>query len=406
VNANFIVPPGLGGLHIIDIGEKNTPTVTVLYTNNNLVIVGALAPGACFLWNQGGTLLFVPSIAAMDDVVAFTGSGLPSSVSLDLVDWNGNIQATFTTTASGTVPTGQSITIPATADTNQVAGISASGAGFPAIAAPTLILHDSPFTLVAIGNFLIAPKATLTPSSGNAGTQVTVTGSGLMPAATYYISQGAMYEAATATPAPQNLVILGQFVADGQGLIPVGTTVTIPQGAAAGVHTIDVGSLQLPPGGVGTPQYVTTLFQPKPAFTVGGALASINVTPNTVQMAIGATQQLVATGYDAAHISMSITPVWTSSNTTAATVDATGMVTGLTNGRATITATAQGISGHATVTVGTGGPGSLIDSYLPPGGTPAEWKAGLIRALDDYFATVPVLDKPQLLSILDAYFAR
>jgi hypothetical protein len=46
----------------------------------------------------------------------------------------------------------------------------------------------------------------------------------------------------------------------------------------------------------------------------------------------------------------------------------------------------------------------LVDSYLPPGATPEERKAGLIRAMDDYFDN-GALTKPELLSVLDAYFA-
>jgi hypothetical protein len=47
---------------------------------------------------------------------------------------------------------------------------------------------------------------------------------------------------------------------------------------------------------------------------------------------------------------------------------------------------------------------TLVDSYLPPGATPAERKAGLIRAMDDYFDN-GALTKPELLTVLDAYFA-
>ena len=47
---------------------------------------------------------------------------------------------------------------------------------------------------------------------------------------------------------------------------------------------------------------------------------------------------------------------------------------------------------------------ALVDSYLPPGATPEERKAGLIRAMDDYFDN-GMLTKAELLSVLDAYFA-
>ena len=48
--------------------------------------------------------------------------------------------------------------------------------------------------------------------------------------------------------------------------------------------------------------------------------------------------------------------------------------------------------------------GTLVDSYLPPGAAPAERKAGVIRAMDDYFDN-GTLTKPELLSVMDAYFA-
>jgi len=47
---------------------------------------------------------------------------------------------------------------------------------------------------------------------------------------------------------------------------------------------------------------------------------------------------------------------------------------------------------------------NIVESYLPPGATPAERKAGLIKAMDDYFDN-GTLTKLELLSILDAYFA-
>jgi plastocyanin len=46
---------------------------------------------------------------------------------------------------------------------------------------------------------------------------------------------------------------------------------------------------------------------------------------------------------------------------------------------------------------------TLVDSYLPPGATPAERKSGLIRAMDDYFDN-GTLTKAELLSVMDAYF--
>jgi len=48
---------------------------------------------------------------------------------------------------------------------------------------------------------------------------------------------------------------------------------------------------------------------------------------------------------------------------------------------------------------------NLVDSYLPPGATPAEMREGLIRAMDDYFDN-GALTKSELLSVMDAYFEK
>jgi hypothetical protein len=47
---------------------------------------------------------------------------------------------------------------------------------------------------------------------------------------------------------------------------------------------------------------------------------------------------------------------------------------------------------------------SLVDSYLPPAGTVEQRKAGLTRAMDDYFDN-GVLSKAELINIMDAYFS-
>ena len=77
------------------------------------------------------------------------------------------------------------------------------------------------------------------------------------------------------------------------------------------------------------------------------------VAPGTAQLtALGATVQLTAQVLDQNGQTMSGTPVsWTSSDTSVATVDASGLVTAAGNGTATITAAAGSVSGTAAVTV-------------------------------------------------------
>ena len=81
-------------------------------------------------------------------------------------------------------------------------------------------------------------------------------------------------------------------------------------------------------------------------------VASVTVSPATANVFVGATTQLSAVTKDAAGSVLSGRVIsWTSSNTAIATVSAAGLVTGVAAGSAMITATSEGKSGTASVTV-------------------------------------------------------
>src|SRR5207249_4539476 len=81
-------------------------------------------------------------------------------------------------------------------------------------------------------------------------------------------------------------------------------------------------------------------------------VASVVVNPATATVVVGATTQLSAVTKDAAGSVLSGRVIsWTSSNTAIATVSAAGLVMGVAAGSATITATSEGKSGTASVTV-------------------------------------------------------
>src|SRR5213594_3383681 len=83
-------------------------------------------------------------------------------------------------------------------------------------------------------------------------------------------------------------------------------------------------------------------------------VASVTVSPSTASVPVGQTVQLTATPKDASGNPLSGRPVsWGSSNTAVATVSGSGVVTGVTAGAATITATSEGQSGTAAITVST-----------------------------------------------------
>ncbi len=80
-------------------------------------------------------------------------------------------------------------------------------------------------------------------------------------------------------------------------------------------------------------------------------VATVAVTAPATQVEVGGTLQFSATARDSKGASIVAAFTWTSSAPTIASVDAAGVVTGIAAGAATITATADGISGTANVTV-------------------------------------------------------
>lgn len=82
-------------------------------------------------------------------------------------------------------------------------------------------------------------------------------------------------------------------------------------------------------------------------------VASVEVTPSTAQVVVGGTTQLTAIARDAAGVSLAgRTTTWSAADQSVATVSSAGVVTGVGAGEADITATIEGKSAAARVTVG------------------------------------------------------
>jgi uncharacterized protein YjdB len=145
----------------------------------------------------------------------------------------------------------------------------------------------------------------------------------------------------TATPKDaQGNVLAGRQVTwttSNAGIATVGADGTVT-GAGPGTATITATS----EGKSGTAQ-VTVAQVP---------VATVTVTPATATVVAGATVQLTATLKDAQGNVLTGRPVtWASGNGSVAAVSATGLVSGVSAGSATITATSEGQSGTAQVTV-------------------------------------------------------
>src|SRR2546427_7274512 len=96
----------------------------------------------------------------------------------------------------------------------------------------------------------------------------------------------------------------------------------------------------------------STLFPYTTLFRSNVPVASVTVSPATASVTVGATSQLTATAKDANGTALSGRVVtWATSNAAVATVSASGLVTGVAAGAATITATSEGQSGTSALTV-------------------------------------------------------
>lgn len=94
--------------------------------------------------------------------------------------------------------------------------------------------------------------------------------------------------------------------------------------------------------------------------TVQQVAVSIDVSPTSVSVVVGATASLTATPRDAnSHPVGGLMVTWTSSNPGAATVDGAGLVRGVAQGTTTVTAASGSLNRTASVTV-TGGTGRTI----------------------------------------------
>jgi uncharacterized protein YjdB len=157
----------------------------------------------------------------------------------------------------------------------------------------------------------------------------------------------------TATVVVGNSIPLQASVRDASGAAITGPAIvwsvqdtTIASVSPAGVVTARaVGSTQVAASVNGTSGLATITVMPVP-------VASVSVAPARVDLTPGARATLAAIAYDAAGRPLDGRAiVWASSNPDVATVDASGSVVAVAAGSATISATSEGISGTASVSV-------------------------------------------------------
>ena len=132
--------------------------------------------------------------------------------------------------------------------------------------------------------------------------------------------------------------------------VPI-TSITVPDGTSATppfyVKAIGSGAATMT---VTHPLYVTG---PYPVTVSAPPFTSISVTPNPAGVRPGQTVQLNAVALDAANQPVAGVPMtWSSSNSAIATVSSAGLVTGITTGNITVTASSGSVNGSSQVKVG------------------------------------------------------
>ena len=163
----------------------------------------------------------------------------------------------------------------------------------------------------------------------------------------------------TVSPSTAELTALGATVQlsaevrDQNARVMAGATVTWSSGDTS-VATVDASGLVTAVGnGTATITASAGSASGSAVVTVTQAVATVGVSPSTADLtALGATVQLTAEAFDANGHAVAETEFsWESSDAAVATVDASGLVTGVAEGVATITASGGLASGSAVVTV-------------------------------------------------------
>ena len=314
--------------------SSSTATATVTSSSTG-VVVKAIAAGTTTISATVGTVRGSTTVTVTSPTLA--------SIGLVPATWSPNVGSVQAFIATGTYSDGSTadVTISATWSSSNGATVSVSNAAG----------GKGQATALAVGSAQI--QATLSGVTGSAA--VTVTASPLVSIAV----------------TPNTLAVVlglkGSLVATGtyqNGTTQVLTTQVAWAVSDPSIATVSNGAStagQVTGVGVGSTTVTATLtgISSKALVNVAQAkLTAITVTPATVSVTAGVSQQFKATGsYDNGSTPDLTTQVtWTSSDITVAQISnaagSNGLAASLVGGTSTITATFGGLSGTATLTVG------------------------------------------------------
>ncbi len=276
-------------------------------------------------------------------VTASSTTGIASLVSLSLSPASSSIavNATKRFSATGTYSDGSTKNLTSTvtwsSSATSVATITASGRATGVSAGSATITATS-------GS--ISASATLTVTAGSTSNPATMTSISVTPAAsTVTVGAAQQYNAiATYSDGSTNNVTSSVSWSSSASAIASINASGVASGVSAGTATITATS-----GSISGTAALTV-----DAATTGPVtMKSITVTPGTASVSTGSAQQFaaLATYTDGSTKYITATATWSSSSTAVATIAASGLATGVTEGTTTITASSGSLSGSALLTI-------------------------------------------------------
>ncbi len=329
-----------------DASGQLVPGATVFWSSNDTSIVSVSSAGVV-TGNSVGTTQIAASSSGQSAVVPVTV--LPIGVASVAI-----APATATITIGGTV-TLQGIAYDASGNT--LSGRTVVWAS----SAPQVATVNSSGQVTGVAAGTATVTGTVEGKAGSSAITVTV-----IPVASVAVSPGSaaldVGQSASLTAVTTDAngnTLTGRTItwSSANTSIATVTTAGLVKGIGAGSTTINATS----EGKTGTAQVVVTATTPPPT-----PVASVTVSPPTTALAIGGTATLTATVKQANGATLTgRTVTWSSSAPNVATVSNSGDVTAVAAGNATITATSEGKSGTASVTVS--GPVTVASVTVNPG---------------------------------------
>jgi uncharacterized protein YjdB len=345
-----------------DAGGNDLTGRAVAWSSSNAGVASVNSSGVVTALSAGSTNIVATS-EGQNGLAALTVSAPPppapvpvASVSVSptapSLTVGGTIQLSATTRdANGNVLTGRTVTW------------TSSNAGIASVNSSGLV------TAVSAGSASISAF-----SEGQTGSStVTVTAPAPVPVASVSVSP-------TAPSLPVGGTIqLSAVTRDASGNVLTGRTIVWSSSNAGVASVTSAGGVTAT--GVGTANITATSEGRTGTSTVTVTLApvaSVTVSPATASISVGQTQQLSVTLRDGAGTVLSgRTTTWRSNSTSIATVSASGLVTAITAGPATITATSENINGTATITV-------IVPTPAPGGSAPEPGGSDVILFQDNF----------------------